>query len=136
MIYSSFCAKSDSILCLLINLNKNANSDNDSLKNDNDEEEINDSKEVSKIFKANAFTIYDAMHSFLMKNKACISSPISENPMIMMKQDGGSDIRLFFSCKDQNPNEISAILELYPEPSSFELSSRIMEYMDKCFVTP
>lgn len=120
----------------LINLNKNANSDNDSLKNDNDEEEINDSKEVSKIFKANAFTIYDAMHSFLMKNKACISSPISENPMIMMKQDGGSDIRLFFSCKDQNPNEISAILELYPEPSSFELSSRIMEYMDKCFVTP
>ena len=133
------------------NINNNDNiSDNDLIKkpqNDlrNDDNDSNNSvksndsnceKEISKVFSTNAFTIYDAMHSFLMKNKACVSSPISAAPMIMMRQEGGNDIKLFFTCRDQNPNEVSAVLELYPDPSSIDLSVQIMEHIEKCFITP
>lgn len=147
--------KSPSLISSNINSNTNSTISNDNTANNKDnsdssldnfneniknsdsetkESDLNSNKELSRVFKANAFTIYDTMHSFLMKNKACMSSPISSAPMIMMKQESGTDIKLFFACKDQNPNEISAILKLYPEPSSMDLSVRIMEYMEKYFL--
>lgn len=117
--------------------NYNDNTNCTDLNSKDNEDQNDDGKdEISKVFPSNAFTIYDTMHSFLMKNKACISSPISSTPMIMLRQEGGGDIRLPFYCRDKNPNENSAILKLYTEPSSMELSAKIMEHMEKCLLTP
>ncbi|OHT02152.1 hypothetical protein TRFO_30857 [Tritrichomonas foetus] len=125
-----------------INNNISITDNNENIKNSTDNQ--NESKsgikndyndiplENVRVFPVNAYALYDKMHSFLLKNKCCVSSPISTTPVILQHQES-RDLRLSFTCRDQSPDETSAILTLIADPDSKELSSLIMRHMEECF---
>lgn len=117
----------------LVNQIANSKDEQDSHDRSLVEESLSHVKfETSRIFKANSHDVYEKMHSFLMTNQCCISSPISNTLLVMQHHDSG-DMRLEFNCTDQDPNETRSILRLIGESSSSELSMKIMDHMDTIF---
>ena len=85
-----------------------------------------------KAFPISSNKLYDQMHSFLLKRKCCVSSPISTTPVIIQHIEG-RDIRLSFTCRDKGPDDSDAVLTLIADPESKDLSNLIMTHMEQCF---
>ncbi|KAH0789591.1 CAMK family protein kinase [Histomonas meleagridis] len=94
-------------------------------------------------FPVSAFTLYQKMHQYLMKQRCCVSSPISKTPVIVQrKEEESTDVRIKFGCYDKKdaendqPNSL-LVLDAKEDPSlGVVLLDDIMSYMKKSFLVP
>ena len=73
-----------------------------------------------------AVRVYEAMHSFLMKQRCCVSSPISSTLVICQPKDG-KDLRVLFNIFDREEGD--CVVTLIPDADSLELATMVMDFL-------
>ncbi|OHT09610.1 CAMK family protein kinase [Tritrichomonas foetus] len=84
-----------------------------------------------------ASMIYDRMHSFLLRQKCCVSSPISSSTVIVQHANG-ANMTVSFDVSDAlvegaQCGETAAVLALRAGPESAPLSALILRYFEESF---
>ena len=83
-----------------------------------------------------ATALYDKMHSFLMRQKCCVSSPISTSTVIVQNING-NNMTVSFSLNDSDKIDKGSVLTIRANEDSIPLGSMIMKYMEEeCFKVP
>ena len=87
----------------------------------------------TEFFRTTAVEVYSAMHSFLMKERCCVSLPISST-LIICRRNNTKDLRVLFNIFDRKEGDCA--VTLIPEADSVELSELVMSYLIEKFRAP
>jgi serine/threonine protein kinase len=85
---------------------------------------------IRQSFLATSADLFKELHSVLMKQRCCVSSPIVPEPVIVPMKDP-SDVRIGFSCVDDVHNKQS-VLTLVLHQDKDEFAREIIEQMRAC----
>lgn len=82
---------------------------------------------------ADSCQVYKKLHSFLMKQKCCVSSPIVPTPFIIQHKDN-KFIRISYRMNEFQPGV--TVFQLQPDPQSEDFSTMIYNHLEECFKSP
>lgn len=88
--------------------------------------------EKRQIFQASACTIFAALHSFSLRQKCCVSSPLSMSPTIVLHKDE-KEYRVSFVITDE-PNTGKSLILLCADQSSSTFLAFICKYLQEKFM--
>lgn len=88
--------------------------------------------ERRNVFPAKSCLVYNALHSFLLTKKCCVSSPLSHSPTIVLHNEK-SDARVSFHCDDDGETGRCTVF-LCTDVQSAEFSSLIMRHLEERFL--
>lgn len=80
----------------------------------------------TEFFPVPALAVYDALHSFVIRQRCCVSSPISATLIIGQPKDG-KNLRIVFSVLDREGG--GCAVTFIPDDESCDLSNMIMEHL-------
>ncbi|KAH0792137.1 CAMK family protein kinase [Histomonas meleagridis] len=86
--------------------------------------------EKRMVFSETAANVYSVLHLVSIKQKCCISSPLSLSPTIVLKRSNGAEMRISFSIID-GPEPKKATLVLCADKSSEPLLVPLVKYMER-----
>ena len=84
-------------------------------------------------FPTSACTVFAALHSFSIRQKCCVSSPLSISPSIVLHKDG-QEYRVSFHIMDEAGGSSSIIL--CADTASADLLSFLMKYLTQKLIAP
>ncbi|KAH0788725.1 CAMK family protein kinase [Histomonas meleagridis] len=86
-------------------------------------------KEKRITFAGTAATVYSSLHNLAIKQKCCISSPLSLSPTIVLQRSDGTEMRMSFSIVD-GPGNNEATMVLCADKSSEALMGSFTKYLE------
>lgn len=88
--------------------------------------------EKRQIFQASACTVFAALHSFALRQKCCVSSPLSMSPSIVLHKED-KEYRVTFLIADEQ-NVGKSLIMLCADQSSSTLLAFICKYLSEKFM--
>ena len=99
---------------------------------------LSDKTIMCQVFPVSASTLFEKLHQYLMKERCCVSSPLSDIAVIDQKKEGiDTDVKIKYNCYDKANNDPQSMLTLDSRDDPIygaKLSLDIMNFMKSSFV--
>lgn len=86
------------------------------------------------IYNTNSTTVYAALHSYFIRHKCYVSSPLCAAPTVVLNKEDTENILSFF-CSDES-EEGTSTLVLLTEPDSAYLAENLTNYLSQKLAQP